>query len=142
MANPSIVIDTNVVVAGLRSKQGWSFKLLSRIGDGTFDHCLSVPLLLEYEDVLKRQATSLGLDLLAIDTLVNFWCAAGRQTLIYFQIDPLLPDPGDTKVLELALTARADFIVSFNKRHFLEADRFGIKVVTPFEFFAELGRVP
>jgi predicted nucleic acid-binding protein len=87
-------------------------------------------------------ATALGLDLAEIDTLLNLWCDAGQKSLIYFQIGPTEADPGDTKVLELAVAARADFIVSFNKRHFPEAERFGIKVLTPIEFFAEIATAP
>ena len=136
---PRIVIDTNVIVAGLRSKQGWSYVLLSRIGDGTFDHCVSMPLLYEYEDVLKRMAVPLGLEFAAIDTLLNLWCDTGRKTLIYFQVASTSPDPGDTKVLESAFAAQADFIVTFNKRHFPDAERFGIKLVTPHELLAEIG---
>src|SRR4051794_25824935 len=101
MPKPLIVIDTNVLVAGFRSKLGWSYKLLVRIGGDDYEHCVSVPLLLEYEDVLSRMASSLGLDRPTIDTLLNVWCDAGRKTLIYFQIGPIAPHPEDTKVLEL-----------------------------------------
>jgi putative PIN family toxin of toxin-antitoxin system len=142
MAKPLIVIDTNVIVAGLRSKRGWSHELLTKIGGESFEHCVSVPLLLEYEDVLKRMSITLNLGLAEIDTLLNFWCDVGRKSLIYFQIEVNPTDPADTKVLELAAAAGADFIVSFNKRHFSEAGRFRIKVVTPFEFFTEIGRAP
>ena len=48
-----VVLDTNVLVAGLRSKNGASFQLLSRIGpESGFEIHLSVPLVLEYEAVL------------------------------------------------------------------------------------------
>jgi len=59
--------------------------------------------------------------------------------LIYFQVASTSPDPGDTKVLESAFAAQADFIVTFNKRHFPDAERFGIKLVTPHELLAEIG---
>ncbi len=51
---PQVVIDTNVVVAGLRSKLGAAFKLLALVGTGQFEIHLSVPLVFEYEDVLLR----------------------------------------------------------------------------------------
>ncbi len=54
MKSPEIVIDTNVLVAALKSKRGASFKLLGLIGQNKFNINLSVPLLLEYEDVAKR----------------------------------------------------------------------------------------
>ena len=47
-----IVIDTNVMVAGLRSRRGSAFRLLTLVGTGQFDIHLSVPLVLEYEEVL------------------------------------------------------------------------------------------
>ena len=54
---PKIVIDTNVLVAGLRSLRGWSFDLLERIGTGQFQHVITVPLVMEYEDVLNLDGT-------------------------------------------------------------------------------------
>ena len=53
---PRVVVDTNVVVAGLRSKRGASFRLLSDVGKGRFEIALSVPLVLEYEDALLRHS--------------------------------------------------------------------------------------
>ncbi|PSB18209.1 hypothetical protein C7B65_16010 [Phormidesmis priestleyi ULC007] len=54
MSNPQIVIDTNVIVSGLRSKRGSAFRLLTLVDTGLFDIHLSVPLVLEYEEVLYR----------------------------------------------------------------------------------------
>ena len=139
---PLIVIDTNVLVAGLRSNRGWSFQLLSRIGGDTFDHCVSMPLLCEYEEVLKRMAAPLGLELWEIDILLDRMCETGRISLIYFQLGLVLPDRDDEMVLELAVAAQADRIVTFNRRHFVEAERFGVRVCTPAEFLAELGVTP
>lgn len=50
----NIVLDTNVIIAAIRSRRGASFKLLSLVGRGYFDIALSVPLVAEYEDVLLR----------------------------------------------------------------------------------------
>jgi putative PIN family toxin of toxin-antitoxin system len=139
---PLIVIDTNVLVSGLRSRQGWSFVLMSQIGGETFDHCVSAPLLLEYEEVLKREAVPLGWELQEIDDLVDRLAETGKKCLIYFQVGPVTPDQDDEMVLELAMAAQADRIVTFNVRHFIEAERFGVTVCTPAEFCAELGIAP
>ncbi|HEY0385322.1 MAG TPA: PIN domain-containing protein, partial [Pyrinomonadaceae bacterium] len=64
-----IVIDTNVLLAGLRSKRGASYRLLSLIGDARWQLNLSVPLLLEYEDVLKRPEAHLSLTPTDIDDI-------------------------------------------------------------------------
>jgi len=53
---PKIVIDTNVLIAALRSRRGASCKLLSLIGNRTFDVAVFVPLLFEYEEVAFRQS--------------------------------------------------------------------------------------
>ena len=63
MSLPQIVIDTNVIIAGLRSRRGSAFQLLSLIGTGKFDMHLSVPLVLEYTDVLLRELPNLYLGL-------------------------------------------------------------------------------
>lgn len=83
-AEPLIVIDTNVLVAGLRSNRGWSFRILSQIGGDAFTHCVSVPLLCEYEEILKRMAPALGLKLGEIDEFLDHVCETGKKSLIYF----------------------------------------------------------
>jgi putative PIN family toxin of toxin-antitoxin system len=136
---PLIVIDTNVLVAGLRSNRGWAYQVLARIGGEMFEHCVSVPLLLEYEEVLKRNSAELGLALPEIESLLDHLAETGRKSLIYFQVGPVTPDQDDEMVLELAIAARADRIVTFNVRHFAEAPRFGVIACTPIAFCAEFG---
>jgi predicted nucleic acid-binding protein len=52
----SVVLDTNVLIAGLRSSRGASFRLLSMTGDPRWQPVISVPLVLEYESVGKRES--------------------------------------------------------------------------------------
>ena len=61
MPLPQVVIDTNVIVAGLRSRRGSAFQLITLMGTGQFDIHLSVPLVLEYTDVLLRELPKLYL---------------------------------------------------------------------------------
>ena len=49
-----VVIDTNVVVAGLRSSTGASYRILELIADDAVDFAISVPLFLEYEDAALK----------------------------------------------------------------------------------------
>jgi putative PIN family toxin of toxin-antitoxin system len=58
---PQVVLDTNVIIAAQRSNRGASAKLMSLIGTDRFEVHLSVPLVLEYEEVLLRQKGLLGL---------------------------------------------------------------------------------
>ena len=53
-----IVIDTNVILAGLRSKNGASYKLLSILNDKRFQINISATLIFEYEEILKREKKS------------------------------------------------------------------------------------
>ena len=73
-----IVLDTNVLLSALRSRLGASFRLLSLIGDPRFTINLSVPLILEYVDVLKRKNSGLLLSHEEIDDVLDFFVSECR----------------------------------------------------------------
>ena len=77
MPLPQVVIDTNVIVAGLRSRRGSAFRLLALIDTGLFDMRLSLPLVLEYTEVLLRELPNLYLSREEVDDLIDFYCAVG-----------------------------------------------------------------
>jgi putative PIN family toxin of toxin-antitoxin system len=139
MNSPEVVIDTNVLVAGLRSRRGASFRLLSLVGSDHFHINLSIPLLLEYEDVLLRPATKIPLPRTAIEDVLDFHCSVARQHRIFFLWRPYLRDPHDDMVLELAVTGGCRFILTFNERDFVGAEHFGIRALPPAEFLREIG---
>jgi putative PIN family toxin of toxin-antitoxin system len=136
---PKIVIDTNVFVSALRSQGGASYRLLSLVPRGAFRIALSVPLVLEYESATKRQgllAPSL------VDDILDRLCLFADLYTIFFLWRPYLRDPGDDLVLELAVRARSDFIVTYNTRDFEGIERFGLSVLNPKEFLERLGALP
>lgn len=137
-----VVIDTNVVVAALLSSRGASHRLLRLVGDPRWQINLSVPLVLEYEQTLKRVCGGGALSGADIDSVVHFLCASANLRPIFFLWRPFLPDPKDDFVLELAVESRADFLITFNARDFAGAERFGIRVVSPKEFLAIIGEAP
>lgn len=139
---PRIVIDTNVLVAALRSRRGASFRLLSLIGGKHFDINISVPLLLEYEAAAKRIAREVGLTHNDIDDILDYICSVASHRQIYFLWRPVLKDPRDDLVLELAVEAECDVIVTLNVRDFVGAERFGLGVVTPGGFLKAIGVTP
>lgn len=139
MKEPLIVIDTNVLVAALKSSKGASFQLLSSLGDGEFGICLSTPLVLEYEDVAKRVARSCGLRHSDIDDILDYLCSIGRHRVVHYLWRPHLRDPSDDMLLELAVEASAKFIVTHNQRDFQGSESFGIQIVTPSQFLEILG---
>ncbi|HEU4641837.1 MAG TPA: PIN domain-containing protein [Gemmatimonadaceae bacterium] len=138
----AIVLDTNVLIAGLRSPRGASFELLRRIGSGAFELNVSVPLVLEYEAVAKRHARELGLGIRDIDDVLDYLCSVAQHRQIFYLWRPVLPDSRDDLVLELAVEAGAECIVTHNLRDFGEAVRFGVQPITPREFLRRLRSKP
>ncbi|MEE4358088.1 MAG: putative toxin-antitoxin system toxin component, PIN family [Desulfococcaceae bacterium] len=138
---PKVVIDTNVLIASLRSRRGASFRLLSLIGKNKFEFALSVPLVPEYEDIAFRQAKELGISAKAITAIIDRLCFYGNLHEIFFLWRPYLPDPKDDMVLEIAVSAQCDFIVSYNKRDFAGIGRFGLNIPTSKEFLEFIGEL-
>lgn len=134
-----IVLDTNVVVSGMRSRDGASYRLLAELGsESRFLIAVSVPLAMEYEMVLKRVP---GLGNADVERLVDFLCEVGEKREIYFLWRPFLRDPKDEMVLEVAVEAQAAAIVTHNVRDFKGVEeRFGIRILTPGVFLLELER--
>ncbi len=141
MSKPNIVIDTNIIYSALRSKRGASSKLLSLIGTGQFEIHLSVPLLLEYEDVLLRHTASLPITQDVIFDVLDSLCALGEHHEIHYLWRPYLRDPNDEFVLELAIASQCKYILTYNVKDFKGAEKFGIKIITPKAFLQEIGEI-
>jgi len=135
-------LDTNVIVAALRSDEGASFRLLSLVGRGRFEIALSVGLVLEYEDVLLRHLPHSPFDEDDVGVLLDYFCAVGHRQEIFYLWRPMLKDPGDDLILELAVASRSAVIVTFNARHFTGCEVFGIRILTPRTFLEEIGEIP
>ena len=138
-----IVVDTNVFLSALRSNQGASFLLLTLIGQSDlFEINLSVPLVLEYEDVAKRPGLVPHLSEQEVDDVLDYLCSAGHRHTIFFLWRPFLQDPKDDMVLELAVEAQCDYIITFNSKDFVGSEQFGIITLTPQEFLRMVGIIP
>ena len=138
---PRIVLDTNVVVAGLRSNRGASYQLLAEVGRGTVQVALSVPLVLEYEDALARSTAETGLKSDNVDAVLDFFCSVGHLQRVFYLWRPFLPDPSDDMVLEVAVAAQCDALVTHNTRDFVGAERLSVKVLTPVALLRQIGVV-
>ncbi len=134
-----VVLDTNILVTALRSKRGASFKLISLIDKGPFKVNLSVSLVFQYEEILRRQRRSLHVTQDDIADFLDYLCSVANLHEIYFLWRPYLPDPQDDMILELAVNAGCKYIVTYNKRDFRGAETFGIEVVTAKEFLERIG---
>lgn len=136
-----IVLDTNVLVAATLSPFGASFQILTLVPQRRFELLLSVPLMLEYEEVLKRDdmraKSHLTLD--EVDVLLDLLAAVGTSCTPFFRWRPQLPDSDDEMLLELAANGQADAIVTVNIRHFLPAAwTCGVEILRPGEFLRRL----
>jgi putative PIN family toxin of toxin-antitoxin system len=134
---PNIIIDTNILVAALRSRSGASFKLLSLIDSGLFSVSLTVPLIFEYEDVLKRE--HLGIPSTTADDVLDYLCAVASHHNVHFMWRPYLRDPKDDLVLEAAVASEATHIVTFNTKDFGGIHRFGVQALWPADFLSQIG---
>jgi predicted nucleic acid-binding protein len=128
------VLDTNVLVAALRSRHGASHALMSRLLQRQFRPAISTALALEYEDVLRRRGLIPGYTSEEITAYLDSILHHAHEAPIYFRWRPWLPDPGDDLVFECALASGAPHIVTFNTADFPGCDPLGISVVTPQQY--------
>ena len=136
-----LVIDTNVIVSGLRSSRGASYKLLSILNNDRWQINLSVGLVLEYEAVLKRYQASLGLLSTEIDEVVEDICSIAKLHSIFYIWRPSAKDPNDDFLIDLTVKCQADFLITYNSKDFVGIGNFGIRVVTPKEFLEIVGEL-
>jgi putative PIN family toxin of toxin-antitoxin system len=136
-----LVLDTDVLVAAIRSNTGASQRLLRSALRRRFTLLLSVPMVIEYEAVMTRteQLAASGLSAADVGRLLDALVTVAEPVQIAFLWRPQLTDPNDEMVLETAVNGQADRIVTFNRRHFAEAGQsFGFVVVDPGEAVATL----
>ena len=136
---PVVVIDTHVILSALKSINGQSNRLLQKIDTGVFDFALSVPLVLEYEAVLKEDLNRADYSDEVIDDFLDYLCRVGKHIELFYLWRPYLKDPYDDHVLEVAIQSNSEFIITYNKKDFKEAESLGIKIVTPKEFLKYMG---
>lgn len=134
-------MGTDVVVAALRSPTGASAALLRQVRQGQLRLAASVSLFTEYEAVCLRPEHALAAGLTAQDVghFLNALASLVQPVTIHFLWRPQLRDPGDELVLEAAVNAGADVLLSFNLKHFSAAmPRFGIRLSQPGPFLRSL----
>jgi putative PIN family toxin of toxin-antitoxin system len=128
-----LALDTDVLVAAVRSRRGVSRAWLGAILRGEATLLLSVPLVLQYEAVLTRpeQLAAAGARVEQVTELLDALCAVCTPVEISFLWRPMLRDATDEMVLEVAVNSRADRLLTFNERDFAGAGRLGVTVERP-----------
>jgi predicted nucleic acid-binding protein len=133
-----VVLDPDVIVSGLRSRRGASFALLEHLENGDFQAAVSVPLVIEYEDVLLRKPVASVLSAGDVRDFLDALCSMAYRQTIFFLWRPLLSGPKDDMVAELAVAAECSAVVTHNVRDFVGLDAFGINVLTPAQLLEQL----
>lgn len=129
-----VVIDTNVLLGALRSQRGASYCLLQDLQSSRWKANVSVPLAFEYEEVARRERLRLEIPDADVEALLKNIIRWATPRVVAFKWPLMTGDRDDEMVLELAVAARAEYLITFNTRNFLEARKFGIRVVKPGEF--------
>ena len=138
-----VVLDTSVVVAGLRTRFGAANAVLRLVGQRRLILLATPPLFLEYEDVLKRPEHRMahGLAPEQIDDLLAELAALIEPVELHFRWRPQVRDPGDEMVLEAAINGDAEALVTYNVADFaVAADRFGIPILRPADVLKRVKR--
>ncbi len=136
-----VVLDTSVIAAAFRSRNGASRRLLDLVADGVLAALATPALFLEYEAVLKRpeQRLASGLSIADVDRRLAALASVIEPVTNHFLWRPQLDDPDDEMVFEAAVNGRADALVTFNVRDFANAGRrFDLWIVRPGDFLQEI----
>ena len=129
-----VVLDTNILVAGLSSQRGASHCLLRHVLGRTLHVAASPSVWLEYESVLKRKEICAmhGLSKPEVDDFLDALAILVEPVCMNYLWRPQLRDPKDEMVFETALNAGADALVTFNQRDFRPAaTHFGLVLLSP-----------
>ena len=88
---------------------------------------------------MKRESLSLEITQEDIGDFIDFLCQVGSRQNIFFLWRPFLPDPSDDLVLEAAVAGGCDAIITYNKRHFRDIEKFGLRAIDSKELLTEIG---
>ncbi len=131
-----VVFDTNVV-ASASFWRGAPFDCLAAWAQGRCEAVVSPALLAEYHEILEE----LRLDY-PDRAPVEWVTALTEATTLVFPTDRAsgaTADPDDEMILECALAAEADYIVSGDKKHLLALRQFrGIPIISPADFLRRM----
>jgi putative PIN family toxin of toxin-antitoxin system len=125
------ILDTSVLVAGLRSRQVACFQILRAIHTGDIKIAVSVALVLEYESGLPRPGLIPAFTPQDICKILYGLCLLAEHHKVFFAWRPFLSDPDDDLVLELAVAASASIVITHRIADFHGSDSLGVRAITP-----------
>ncbi len=126
-----IVLDTNVLVAGLLSPFGPCGEIVRMVSSGEITLALDARILTEYQEVLARPKFKFDRD--KVTTILDLIEHRGAIVASSPLLNPL-PDPDDEPFLEIAIAASVATLVTGNHVHFPTESCQGVTVLSPTEF--------
>jgi putative PIN family toxin of toxin-antitoxin system len=127
----NVVLDTNVLVAGLLTPHGMAGRVIDLLFDGNLTPCFDDRIIAEYREVLTRAKFGFGVD--QTDALLDYIEGEGLH-VVAAPLTLALPDPDDEAFIEVAVASSAEHLITGNLRHFPAKARHGVRVVGPREF--------
>ena len=138
-----IVLDTSVLVAAARSRNGASFKLLSLLPMPEIEIALTVAVYTEWQAVLTRDENlppgATTEDALAF---LRYLASIAHLQDVHFLWRPFSRDPDDDMIVECAVAAGCEYIVTHNVKDFRRVEELNVKAISPAELLNLLRRKP
>jgi putative PIN family toxin of toxin-antitoxin system len=128
-----VVLDADLLIAALRSRQGASAAWLRAALRREVEMLASVPLMLQYEATVSppEHVAAVGLNVAELSEVLDAIAAVATPVTVSYLWRPFLRDPDDELVLETAVNGRADLLLTFNERDFAGAERFAVRSIRP-----------
>jgi putative PIN family toxin of toxin-antitoxin system len=142
MKIPLVIIDTNVFISGLIIAKGNPYKILRLWQRGSIQVAVNSVLISEIHTVLDRKKIKSKFHL--SDATVRELIHLLQEWGIEVAVKPsklIVRDPKDQYLLDLALSAKADFLISGDSDLLALADEEGLKklqIISP-KAFLEIG---
>lgn len=134
-----IAIDTSVLVAASRSRNGASFQIVSMLPSTQFEIALTIAVYTEWQAVLTRpEHLPPGVTADMALGFVRYLASVAHLQDVHFLWRPFLRDPDDDMVLECAVASGCEFIVTHNVRDFRRVEELNVRAITPADFLNRL----
>lgn len=134
-----ITLDTNVLLAALLSQEGASHRILKLIVEEKLNVALTTPLILEYDEVLKRKVILSKLKMSAdqVEDIIDLLVLLADKHFIYYRLRPNLLDENDNMLVECAFVSNSQYLITSNIKDFTQGELkiHPFTVVTPGDFY-------
>jgi putative PIN family toxin of toxin-antitoxin system len=130
------VLDTHVLLSGLLNPFGPPGRVVDQVVSADLQLAFDDRILIDYADVLLRPRFEFSQE--QIQALIDHIALTGLQVSADLLDPSILPDRGDLPFAEVAVTARADFLVTGDTSHFAPLVEYSVRVVAPSDFITAI----